>query len=92
MQDRIIQGCRRTAAEQRYILSLLAIFPRLGEARRREIRALIEGLTDGPAEGRALFSVLVRGESLQWANESTGVPIRRLRELRRAFFDRLPIE
>ena len=92
MRDQVIRGCRRTEAEQRYIRSALEIFSRLGESRRREIRGLVEKLTDGPAEARALFSVLVRGTTMQRACESTGVPLRRLTALRREFFDQIPIE
>ena len=57
MQDRIIQGCRRTAAEQRYILSLLAIFPRLGEARR-------EADPEYSADGNSTYGWIVKADEV----------------------------
>jgi len=91
MRFQVIRDCRRTEAEQRYIFSTLEIFPRLGESRRQEIRALIERLTEGPTEARALFALLVRGEVLHKIGESTGISYRRLYRLRREFYEQFPI-
>ena len=87
MVFRTLKGCRRTGAEQRYIFSLLEIWNTLPETRREEIRTLIGKLADTPAEGRALYDVLVRRISPQAVNFRTGVSVPRIYALRRQFYD-----
>lgn len=87
MVFRTLKGCRRTAAEQRYIFSVLELWHTLPEPRREEIRGLIGALAATPAEGRALYDVLVRARSPQSVNCRTGVSVQRLYELRRRFYD-----
>ena len=57
----------------------------------KEIRALIDRLAEGPAEGRALYALLVRGETMQRIGDSTGVSAARLYRLRRDFSEQFPI-
>lgn len=87
MVFRALKGCRRSAAEQRYVFSVLEIWSALPEAKREEIRSLITRLSATPVEGRALYDVLVRRRSPQSVNFRTGVSIPRLYELRRQFYD-----
>ena len=91
MRFQVIRDCRRAEPEQRYIFSTLEVFPRLGEERRREIRALIGRIAATPEEGLALFALLVRGESPQRINSRTGVPVVRLYRMRRDFYEQFPI-
>lgn len=91
MRFQLMRDCRRSAAEQRFIYSALEIFPRLKEGERQEIRALIDRLAEGPAEGRALYALLVRGETMQRIGDSTGVSAARLYRLRRDFYEQFPI-
>ena len=56
MRFQLMRDCRRSAAEQRFIYSALEIFPWLKEGERQEIRALVDRLAEGPAEGRALWA------------------------------------
>ena len=88
MKYQRIRECGRSDPEQRYIWARLAVFSRLPAERQEEIRALIGELTDSPEEGRALFSVLVRGKVPQIVSQRTGVSTGRLYELRRLFYER----
>ena len=84
---RAIQGCARSTGEQRYIWAALAIWRRLPEARREEIRGLIARIADTPAEGRALYDVLVRGAAPQAVCARTGVQLARVYAMRREFYN-----
>ena len=86
-----IGECRRTAEEQRYIWATLLIWKRLPPARREGIRALIGRIARTPEEGRALYDVTVRGLTPQSVSRRTGVPVLRVYELRREFYDRFDI-
>ena len=88
MVFRTLKGCRRSGPEQRYIWSVLEIWSTLPESRREEIRALIGQLAATPAEGRAMYDVLVRRLSPQTVNCRTGVSVQRIYELRRQFYER----
>ena len=91
MKFQWMRRCRRTASEQQYIWSAMRIFARLPEARRREIRAMVNAIADTPVEGRALFDMAVRGLPPQAVNARTGVSIERLYRMREEFYDRLPL-
>lgn len=91
MVFRTLRGCRRSREEQRYIWSVLEIWHTLPEERREEIRSLIGRLAATPAEGRALYDVLVRRISPQAVNSRTGVSVPRIYGLRRQFYDRFPL-
>lgn len=83
-----MQGCARSAGEQRYIYDMLAIWKKLPAARQEEVRRLIGEIAQTPLEGRALFDVLVRGISMQAEAARTGVQISRLYKMRREFYER----
>ena len=70
---------------------MLEIWNTLPEARREKIRALIGKLSATPVEGRALYDVLVRGAAPQAVNFQLGISVGRIYEMRRAFYDRLPL-
>ena len=82
---------RRPAAELRYVEALLGVFAALPQERRDAVRGEIGRLACSPAEGRALFDVLVRGKTLTAACAATGVSMRRLSQLRREFYECLPL-
>ena len=84
---KVIRGCIRSEGEQRYIWAALAIWKRLPEVRREEIRGLIGRIADSPAEGRALYDILVRGSSPQAVSTRTGIQLNRLYDMRREFYD-----
>ena len=86
---KVIRGCTRSEGEQRYIWAALAIWKRLPEHRREEMRGLIGQIAETPVEGRALYDVLVRGISPQAVCSRTGVQLNRLYAMRRAFYERL---
>ena len=88
---RSIADCHRTAAEQRYIWATLRIWQRLPPARREAIRSLIGRIARTPAEGRALYDVAVRASPPTTVSGRTGVPILRIYELRREFYERFEI-
>lgn len=85
---RAMQGCARSAGEQRVIYDMLAIWKKLPEVRREEARRLIGEIAATPLEGRALFDVLVRGISPQAECARTGVQINRVYRMRREFYER----
>ena len=91
MVFRTLKGCRRSGSEQRYIWSVLEIWNTLPESRREEIRSLIAQLSATPAEGRALYDVLVRRLSPQTVNFRTGVSVQRIYALRRQFYERFRV-
>ena len=82
---------RRPPAELRYIEAMLGAFAALPQEKRDAVRGEIGRLACSPAEGRALFDVLVQGKTLSAACAATGVSVRRLSYLRRAFYERLPL-
>lgn len=84
---KMIRGCTRSEGEQRYIWAALAIWRRLPEARREEVRGLIGQIARTPVEGRALYDVLVRGISPQAVCARTGVQLNRLYDMRRTFYN-----
>ena len=84
-------GSRRPAAEQRYIAAMFAVFAALPPERRTEVRAIIARFAQTPAEGRALFDVLVQGKTIPAAAALTGVAPGRLSKLRTAFYDAMPL-
>ncbi len=86
-----IGDCRRSVEEQRYIWAALQVFGRLPPPRREKIRALIGRVARTPTEGRALYDVTVRGLTPQSVSRRTGLPLLRLYELRRAFYDQFEI-
>ncbi len=91
MGFRVIRGSVRTPSEQRYIWSTLEIWKRLPEPRREELRQLIGSVAATAPEGRALYDVLVRARPPQVASAATGVPLTRVYDMRREFYDRCRI-
>ncbi len=91
MVFRCIADCRRTPEEQRYIWATMRIWQRLPAPRREQIRGLSGRIARTPEEGRALYDVAVRARPPQTVSSRTGVPILRLYELRREFYDRFEL-
>ena len=91
MVFRTIADCHRTTEEQRYIWATMQVWQRLPPARREEIRGLIGRVARTPAEGRALYDVTVRFRSPNAVSTRTGVPLLRVYELRREFYERFEI-
>ena len=91
MKFKALKGCRRSPEEQRLIWSTLGAWRTLSPARQEEIRELIAALARSPLEGRALYDVLVRGAAPQAVNFQLGISVGRIYEMRRAFYDRLPL-
>lgn len=84
--------CRRSTREQACILALCGLWDTAPDSVRDRITEHIESAAQGDAAaGRALFSVLIRGESPRAAAASTGVELGRLYEVRRAFMNAFPI-
>ena len=91
MVFKTIRDCRRSVEEQRYIWSMLGIWDRLSGERRETARGLIGEIAASPLESRALFDVLIRGFTPQSVSTRTRVPIRRLYDMRREFYERYRI-
>lgn len=74
--------------EQRYIWAAMEVWPKLSEERRTGYRALIGEIANTPEEGRALFEVLVRDKTPEMMSMKTAVPVGRIYDMKRAFYDR----
>ncbi len=83
--------CGRTAAEQRYIQATLDIFAQLSPERQEAVRTAITRTARTPEEGMALFRILVQHKTLSAAAAATKVPVRRLSQLRKDFFELMPL-
>ena len=80
--------CRRSAAEQRYIWDMMQIWNKLPMDRKESVRRLIAEIARTPEEGRSLFDVAVRCATPQSVSLRIGLPIRRVYELRKEFYER----
>ena len=78
--------CGRTAAEERYIQATLDVFAQLPPERKEAVRAVIARTARTPEEGMALFRILVQHKTLSATAAATNIPVRRLSQLRKAFF------
>ena len=83
-----MKNCRRSVKEQRYIWAALEIWNKLPEKRRANFRELIGDIAVSPEESRALFEVLTKERSAESICEKMMVPIGRLYEMKREFYDR----
>ena len=83
-----MKNCRRSVKEQRYIWAALEIWNRLPEQRRADYRALIGEIADSPEESRALFEVLTKEKTTEAVSGKTLVPVGRVYEMKREFYDR----
>ncbi len=91
MTFRVIKGCRRSPAEQRYIWSMMRIWNSLSLERRESARQLIDAIAEDPAEARALFDLVIREQTPQGLNMRTGIPLARLYGMRREFYEQFRI-
>ena len=83
--------CGRTAAEERYIPATLAVCAQLPPERKEAVRAVIARTARTPEEGMALFRILVQHKTLSATAAATNIPVRRLSQLRKAFFALMPL-
>ena len=83
--------CGRTAAEERYIQATLDVFSQLPPERKEAVRAVIARTARTPEEGVALFRILVQHKTLSATAAATNIPVRRLSQLRKAFFALMPL-
>ena len=83
--------CGRTAAEERYIQATLDVFAQLPPERKEAVRAVIARTARTPEEGMALFRILVQHKTLSVTAAATNIPVRRLSQLRKAFFALMPL-
>ena len=83
--------CGRTAAEERYIQATLDVFAQLPPERKEAVRAVIARTARTPEEGMALFRILVQHKTLSATAAATNIPVRRLSQLRKAFFALMPL-
>lgn len=82
--------CRRSEAEQRIIWAMLEGWDRLPQERRMELRGLVDAVAVDAQEARALWESL-RGRAAERVSERTGVPVRRIYDLRCRFYERVEI-
>jgi len=85
---RPMKSCKRGVKEQRYIWAALEIWNKLPDKRRADFRALIGEIADSPEESRALFELLTKEKSPESISGKTMVPVGRLYEMKRDFYDR----
>ena len=83
--------CGRTAAEERYIQATLDVFAQLPPERKEAVRAVIARTARTPEEGVVLFRILVQHKTLSATAAATNIPVRRLSQLRKAFFALMPL-
>ena len=83
--------CGRTEAEERYIQATLDVFAQLPPERKEAVRAVIARTARTPEEGMALFRILVQHKTLSATAAATNIPVRRLSQLRKAFFALMPL-
>ena len=83
--------CGRTAEEERYIQATLDVFAQLPPERKEAVRAVIARTARTPEEGMALFRILVQHKTLSATAAATNIPVRRLSQLRKAFFALMPL-
>ena len=83
--------CGRTATEERYIQATLDVFAQLPPERKEAVRAVIARTARTPEEGMALFRILVQHKTLSATAAATNIPVRRLSQLRKAFFALMPL-
>ena len=86
-----MKKCRRSVKEQLYIRASLDIWPKLPETRREGFRALIDSVAKTPEESRALFDVLVKDRAPEAVSRKTAVPIGRIYDMKREFYDRAEV-
>lgn len=92
MKFQTIKHCHRSVQEQRYIWAMLGAWDSLPEDRRRGLLNLMERLAHSETECAALFMVLVRGQSPETVSAKYFIPVRRLYELRREFYERAAVK
>lgn len=83
--------CGRTVAEERYIQATLDVFAQLPPERKEAVRAVIARTARTSEEGMALFRILVQHKTLSATAAATNIPVRRLSQLRKAFFALMPL-
>lgn len=83
-----MKNCRRSVKEQRYIWAALEIWNKLPDKRRADFRTLIGDIADSPEESRALFEILTKEKSPESISEKMLVPLGRLYDMKREFYDR----
>lgn len=86
-----MKKCRRSVKEQHYIRASLDIWPKLPETRREGFRALIAAIAHTPEESRALFDVLVKDRAPEAVSRKTAVPIGRIYDMKREFYERAEV-
>ena len=91
MGFKVMARCRRTPAEQQYIWAAMRVWNKLPPQRREEVRALIGRIARTPEEGRTLYDMVVRDATPQSVYLRIGVPLRRVYELRREFYEKFVI-
>jgi len=91
MGFKALTRCRRTAAEQQYIWATMRVWNKLPPRRREEVRELIGQIARTPEEGRTLYDMVVRDATPQSVYLRIGVPLRRVYELRREFYEQFVI-
>ena len=84
-----MKNCKRSVKEQRYIWAALEIWNKLPEKRRAELRELIGEIADSPEESRALFEVLVKEKTPEEVSGKMLVPVGRVYDMKREFYDRV---
>lgn len=84
-----MKNCKRSVKEQRYIWAALEIWNKLPEKRRAELRELIGNIADSAEESRALFEVLVKEKTPEEVSGKMLVPVGRVYDMKREFYDRV---
>ena len=67
------------------------MFAQLPPERKEAVRAVIARTARTPEEGMALFRILVQHKTLSATAAATNIPVRRLSQLRKAFFALMPL-
>ena len=83
--------CSRSEAEQAYIWALLENWPKLPKARRQELLRLIDTLAADEPEKKALYEALRGRMTAEAISRYTYVPIKRIYQLKREFYERVKI-
>lgn len=83
-------SCRRSESEQRVIWAMLEAWNRLPQERRMELRGLVDAVAVDPMEARALWDSL-RGRPPEIVSQLTGIPVRRIYDLRCRYYERVEI-
>jgi len=83
--------CARSEAEQMYIFAMLENWNRLPKARREELLRLVDALSETDAERKALYEALRGRMTADAISRITYVPVKRIYQLKRQFYERVKI-